>query len=164
MGTKVDYNSNPPTSGPHYEIWTQAGVYDAPKDDRNLVHSLEHGYVIISYNCDSEKSSFNLIPQVFAQNMPIQMSPETSTSSTEEAKPLPESFKSSDCQTLKEQLKKIYDDNGPSKIIVIPRPELDAKIALTAWRYLDKFNDFDKSRIEKFISSHKNQGPEKTIE
>lgn len=50
-GTQVAYNSNPPTSGPHYAEWTRAGIYDVAPDDRNLVHSLEHGYVIISYNC-----------------------------------------------------------------------------------------------------------------
>lgn len=48
-GTEVLYNSNPPTSGPHYAEWTRAGIYDPAPDDRNLVHSLEHGYVIISY-------------------------------------------------------------------------------------------------------------------
>ena len=51
VGEKVDYNSNPPTSGKHYEEWVRAGVYTEPKDDRNLVHSLEHGYVIMSYKC-----------------------------------------------------------------------------------------------------------------
>ena len=52
--TQVEYGSNPPTSGPHYEEWTKAGVYEEPLADGNLVHSLEHGYVIISYNCEQE--------------------------------------------------------------------------------------------------------------
>jgi hypothetical protein len=166
LGTKIDYNSNPPTSGPHFEVWTQAGVYDTPKEDRNLVHSLEHGYVIISYNCDKKQVSLpGFISQVNAQQQMQVLSTQTeATVSSQEAKPLSESFKSSDCQNLKEQLKKIYDDNGPSKIIVVPRPELDTRIALTAWRYLEEFDQFDKSRIEKFISAHKNQGPEKTVE
>lgn len=57
-GTKVDYNSNPPTSGPHYSDWIRSGVLEIPPDDRNLVHSLEHGYVILSYRCDlAEKES-----------------------------------------------------------------------------------------------------------
>lgn len=47
----ITYNSNPPTSGPHYEEWTRAGVYEEELPDGNLIHSLEHGYVIISYNC-----------------------------------------------------------------------------------------------------------------
>lgn len=49
VGTAVEYNSNPPTSGPHHGEWTRAGVYDVAPADGNLIHALEHGYVIISY-------------------------------------------------------------------------------------------------------------------
>jgi hypothetical protein len=45
------YNSNPPTSGPHYDDPAEAGFYDAAPPDEQLVHNLEHGYVIIWYNC-----------------------------------------------------------------------------------------------------------------
>jgi hypothetical protein len=50
------YNSNPPTSGPHYAdnmIPVPAAFYNEsnmPLDER-IVHSEEHGYVIIWYNC-----------------------------------------------------------------------------------------------------------------
>ena len=56
VGTPLFYNSNPPTSGPHYEVWTTANTYDTPLDDRNMVHSLEHGYIILSYNCDVQSA------------------------------------------------------------------------------------------------------------
>ena len=46
------YNSDPPTSGPHYALPAQAGFYDEAPADEYLVHSLEHGYVIIWYNCE----------------------------------------------------------------------------------------------------------------
>ena len=45
------YNSNPPTSGPHYVEPAQAGFYDEALPDEQLVHNLEHGYVVIWYNC-----------------------------------------------------------------------------------------------------------------
>jgi hypothetical protein len=45
------YNSDPPTSGPHYATPAQAGFYDTAPADEYLVHSLEHGYIIIWYNC-----------------------------------------------------------------------------------------------------------------
>jgi hypothetical protein len=45
------YNSNPPTSGWHYDNPSAAGVYPEPVADETLVHNLEHGHVIISYNC-----------------------------------------------------------------------------------------------------------------
>jgi len=47
------YNSDPPTSGQHYPVPANAGFYTAAPPDEQLVHNLEHGYVIIWYNCDS---------------------------------------------------------------------------------------------------------------
>jgi len=46
------YNSEPPSSGPHYDTPAEAGFYDQAPVDEYLVHSMEHGYVIIWYNCD----------------------------------------------------------------------------------------------------------------
>jgi hypothetical protein len=51
------YNSNPPTSGPHYENPAEAGFYEVAPADEALVHNLEHGYVIISYNCSALTAS-----------------------------------------------------------------------------------------------------------
>jgi len=44
------YNSNPPTSGPHYANAARAGFRgDTDIPDENIVHSLEHGAIWISY-------------------------------------------------------------------------------------------------------------------
>lgn len=49
------YNSNPPSSGPHYETPAPWGIYSANDDgsdrlsDDQLIHNLEHGGVWISY-------------------------------------------------------------------------------------------------------------------
>jgi hypothetical protein len=45
------YNSDPPTSGPHYDTPAEAGFYEQAPADESLVHNLEHGHVIIWYNC-----------------------------------------------------------------------------------------------------------------
>ncbi|MCC5661872.1 DUF3105 domain-containing protein [Nostoc sp. XA010] len=50
VGTSITYNSNPPTSGPHYSYPAAWGIYKHPPADGFLVHNLEHGGVIISYN------------------------------------------------------------------------------------------------------------------
>lgn len=64
-----EYNSNPPTSGPHYAEEARAGFFD----DNNyqfpagyLVHNLEHGYVIFWYNCGllDESGCTNLKEQI----------------------------------------------------------------------------------------------------
>jgi hypothetical protein len=42
-----NWNSNPPTSGDHLQNWLQPGIYGSEQDPRAMVHSLEHGYVLI---------------------------------------------------------------------------------------------------------------------
>ena len=49
----IQYKNNPPTSGPHYPTWTRPGLYTDPQDTGYWVHSLEHGYIVILYNCPS---------------------------------------------------------------------------------------------------------------
>lgn len=159
IGTSVEYKTNPPTSGNHYADWTRAGVYETSKDDRNLVHSLEHGYVIMSINCDFKPTSW--IPTAFAHGLKEEATSGAEASSS--ANPS-EVFRSEDCHKLVDQLISIYEKKGKHKLIVVPRPSLDSKIALTAWTYLDKFNDFNEGRILKFIDAHRDKGPEKTIE
>lgn len=43
------YNSNPPTSGPHFPQPAEWGVYKEEIPDEVLVHNLEHGGIWISY-------------------------------------------------------------------------------------------------------------------
>lgn len=50
---KFAYNSYPPTSGPHDVEWIKPGIYNTPQDKYKLIHSLEHGYVVIHYNYQS---------------------------------------------------------------------------------------------------------------
>ena len=50
LDDRVKYNTNPPTTGRHYEIPAQDGIYgDAPQDEE-LVHGMEHGRVIFWVN------------------------------------------------------------------------------------------------------------------
>jgi hypothetical protein len=44
------YSTNPPTSGPHNPSPLPWDIYDTPQDDESIVHSLEHGGVIVSYH------------------------------------------------------------------------------------------------------------------
>jgi len=48
----VDYNSDPPTSGQHYDQPAEAGFYEVAPPDEALVHNLEHGHVVVYYNCE----------------------------------------------------------------------------------------------------------------
>lgn len=45
------YNSNPPTSGPHEEVFADGYISTVPLAKAIQVHLLEHGSVLIQYNC-----------------------------------------------------------------------------------------------------------------
>ncbi len=45
------YNSSPPTSGPHREEFISSYFPDTPMADYIQVHLLEHGNILIQYNC-----------------------------------------------------------------------------------------------------------------
>jgi hypothetical protein len=47
LSKHVKYSTNPPTSGRHYEVPAQDGIYGDPPQDEQLVHNMEHGRVII---------------------------------------------------------------------------------------------------------------------
>jgi hypothetical protein len=49
-GTTVEYESEPPTSGPHYARWAQPDIYREVIPDEMLVHNLEHGHIVIYYH------------------------------------------------------------------------------------------------------------------
>jgi hypothetical protein len=43
--------SDPPTSGDHYAQPAPRGFHETPIDDGHLIHNLEHGYIVIWYDC-----------------------------------------------------------------------------------------------------------------
>lgn len=49
-GTEIEYESIPPTSGTHYPTTVDAGFYEETPPLGALVHSLEHGAVVIYYD------------------------------------------------------------------------------------------------------------------
>ena len=122
------YNSNPPTSGPHYADPAQAGFYDEAPVDEQLVHSLEHGYVIIWYNCSA--------------------------------------LSDAQCSQLKSQIKEVMQAAGTSsitqtsKLIAVPRQNMDTELALTTWGRLDAFDAFDRQRFLNYVKAFRDQAPE----
>ncbi|RYP87022.1 DUF3105 domain-containing protein [Nocardioides guangzhouensis] len=46
---QVSYTQAPPVGGDHANEWLQCGRYDEPVREENMVHSLEHGTVWITY-------------------------------------------------------------------------------------------------------------------
>lgn len=52
VGDDVDYDQSPPVGGEHDDQWLACGAYDEPVRAENVVHSLEHGTVWITYQPD----------------------------------------------------------------------------------------------------------------
>lgn len=59
--TPPTYKSNPPSSGTHNVSSYPAGIYDNNADISQMIHSLEHGYIILYYNGISQNEINSLI-------------------------------------------------------------------------------------------------------
>lgn len=161
--TALKYNFNPPTSGDHYPSWIKKGVYDTPRPDGNLVHSLEHGYVIIWYDCSvaSARLINPFMRTAFAQT-PMTEGSEASASAT--LQDLPEAFRSDQCGELRKQFTEAVSAIGSRKIIAVPRPQMGKRIVLTAWGRKMELDRFDFDQLKQFVDSYRDHGPEQTNE
>jgi hypothetical protein len=55
--TVQSWNTDPPTTGPHYGIAAIFGIYDEPLETARVVHNLEHGGIFILYGDDVAKAT-----------------------------------------------------------------------------------------------------------
>jgi len=69
------YNSNPPTSGWHYEEWESKGVYKEQQPDEGLIHNLEHGYIWISYRPDTSSKIIEQLESFYSFGRKIIVEP-----------------------------------------------------------------------------------------
>lgn len=51
--SELTHEQLPPVGGPHYPIWAAYQVYDATVPWGFLLHSMEHGGVVLAYDCPS---------------------------------------------------------------------------------------------------------------
>ncbi|MCY3901014.1 MAG: DUF3105 domain-containing protein [Caldilineaceae bacterium] len=123
----IEYNTTPPTSGPHYPGLAPWDIYDEPIRYEQVVHNMEDGGVIVYYQCEDG------------------------------------------CPELREQLAGVVQPylNSGRHVLMMPNDpnwtgfgsqsahrDMEARIALTAWQRLDKFDEFDAGRIRAFIDRY----------
>ena len=115
------YNSDPPTTGPHVVPAAEWGVHDSPLPKEVLPHNMEHGGVVILYDCSAGEAPLD----------------------------------DTECQELRDQLTAITESNRSNGklILMTPYSGMEHPIALTAWRNLDAFDQFDGQRVQAFIDS-----------
>jgi hypothetical protein len=116
----VDYHTDPPTSGRHVGDFAQQFINEAPVPDEVLVHMMEHGYVVVWYNCGAS-------PALGGEG----------------------------CATLRSDLTQLVQQAvGQGKAAVLtPDGSMPHRLAVTAWQFMDAFDEYDGQRIQTFIDT-----------
>ena len=129
------YNSFPPTSGPHYPPGPKAptvwNIYDSPVDEVALVHNLEHGGVVVQYGSKVPQATVALIAQWY-QASPLGMV----------VAPLPA----------------LADMHATAPA------NAESRVFLTAWTHVATCTGFDEDAFSKFRDAYRGPGgdaPEK---
>lgn len=141
------YNSNPPTSGDHYQVPLNWGVYSEPVQDEKAVHNLEHGGVWVTYNCNIPADGKE--PKDF----------DASSSASPEIASKSAVVDSTDCKSLIGTLEGITKGYR-SKVFLSPRSKNDSRVAIVSWGRIWKMNKIDIERVKEFIQLNRNRGPE----
>jgi hypothetical protein len=131
VGTVVQWNSNPPSSGPHFPIWAAFKAYDVAVPRGYYVHDLEHGAVVLLSNCGDAGC-----PDVVA-----------ALQAASDALPDDPS-----CTSLGEGVR--------VRTVITPDPLLDVPVAAAAWGWVYKAECVDLPSLRDFVLAHYGQGPE----
>lgn len=168
-GSKTDYKFSPPTGGAHYPVWITKGVYDTPRADGYLVHSLEHGYIIFWYDCEKKLAISNqykelsLVSTTYAQGIPMATAGNEGSPSASLTE-MPKGFRDGSCNNLVTKLRGFYNEFGQHKLIVVPRVGMAHPLVLTAWGRSLSLDKIDKDQVKRFIQFYRDHGPEATNE
>jgi hypothetical protein len=68
--TTIEYSTSPPVFGEHYPVWAAFKTYDFPVPLGYLVHDLEHGAVVLFYDCPEGCSDEVATAQAFIDALP----------------------------------------------------------------------------------------------
>lgn len=69
------YEQTPPAGGIHSAVWQNCGVYDQPVRNENVVHSLEHGAVWITYRPDLSEAAVQTLRNLARGRSHVLVSP-----------------------------------------------------------------------------------------
>lgn len=131
IGSDIQWDSNPPSSGPHYPIWAAYQTYDTPVPRGYYVHDLEHGAIVFVYNCGDAGC-----PDVVAG---LQAASDS----------LPD-----------DPLCTAAGEGVRVRTVITPDPLVDVTVAAAAWGWTYKADCVDLPSLEAFAAAHYGQGPE----
>jgi len=131
---RFNYSSNPPTSGAHREIFTQAFINSQPLRKYIQVHVLEHGNVLLQYNC--------LCPQIVDGLKEIAHAYDDRLVPGGASGAAPADVARS--------------EEAGTAVVVAPYPDMPYKIAMTAWTRLEPLDGVDRTKIFEFVNAYLN--------
>jgi hypothetical protein len=131
----AEYFTKPPSSGNHYPIWAAYKTYPTAIPEGFFVHNLEHGAIVLTYNCAAAPSASACAADVAAAQAMIDALP---------ADP--------DCAAQGSPVRR--------RTLMTPDPNLDVPFAASAWGWTLRAKCFDATAFEPFALRHYNQGRE----
>ncbi|HEY5243046.1 MAG TPA: DUF3105 domain-containing protein [Polyangiaceae bacterium] len=131
IGSTIEWDSNPPSSGPHFPIWAAYQAYTSPVPRGYYVHDEEHGAIVLLYQCDDAAC-----PDVAAALQ--------SVSDAIPDDPL--------CAAAGQGVR--------VRTVITPDPLIDVPIAAAAWGWVYKAQCVDLPTLTAFAMQHYAQGPE----
>ncbi len=138
VGTMIQWDSNPPSSGPHFPIWAAYQAYASPVPRGYYVHDLEHGAIVLLYNCALAAEAGGAIDCATIQSQLQQVSDA-----------LPD-----------DPICTAADDGVRVRTVITPDPLLDVPVAAAAWGWTYRAGCFDLATLVAFAKAHYGQGPE----
>lgn len=131
IGTVIEWDSNPPSSGPHFPIWAAYQAYTSPVPRGYYVHNEEHGAIVLLYQCDDAGC-----PDVAAALQ--------SVSDAIPDDPL--------CAAAGQGVR--------VRTVITPDPLIDVPVAAAAWGWVYRAQCVDLPTLTAFAMQHYAQGPE----
>jgi hypothetical protein len=128
---RVQWDSNPPSSGPHYAIWAAFQAYSFPVSRLYYVHDLEHGAIVFLYNC-GDAGCPDIVQGLQAASDAIPDDP----------------ICASGGQGVR------------VRTVITPDPLIDVPVAAAAWGWTYKADCLDLPSLTQFALDHYGKGPE----
>jgi hypothetical protein len=129
----IQWNSNPPSSGPHYPIWAAYQAYTSPVPRGYYVHNLEHGAVVFLYNC-GDGGCPDVVAALQAASDAIPDDPL--------------------CTSAGQGVR--------VRTVITPDPLIDVPVAAAAWGWVYRAQCADLPTLRDFARTHYGQGAEVT--
>ncbi len=133
----VDYPTKPPNSGNHYPVWSAYRSYSSPIPEGYWVHNLEHGSIVLSYNCAVARDGGAAGCEADVASAQQML----------DALPVDPLCLDAGAGVLR-------------RTVMTPDPNLDVPFAASAWGWTLRASCFDAIAFGAFAMAHYGQGPE----